>query len=302
MPTSPVSFEEITTKGSPLKVTRDGSATATRTFKVAGADALDFMAYLLIGDSGFPLGYPGLPGMRVDEVEREPHVDRATGTTSMTDASSEIITHDWCEIKASYKPFPIPHDSDSDDLPSGTWAEYKIKQTGAKRAIPKSHLQWASDGQQVEGEDVEDSVFLIESDHVVTWHNVPQPPWQAIGDCEGCVNSAAWRVPSINTVFAAETLLFLGATTALKLDIDSTNNKRSLEYTFRSRSWRAGQQGSGNRKPTTGSYTGTVYGWQYIIRPDVSGGFTFDKPVRPDGSELYSTADFATLFQFDATP
>lgn len=301
MPATAIPFEEITTKGSPLKITRDGQATASRTFKVAGANAIPFMAYLLTGDNGFPLGYPGLPGLRVDDVEREPHIDLATGPATLTDAASQIITHDWCEIKVSYKPFTAPHGSDSQDLPSGTWCEYKIKPASGKRSIPKTHMVWASDWAPVVGEGVEESMFLVEADHVVTWNNVPNPPWQAISKCEGCVNSNEWRIPSTGQYVAAETLLFLGATPSLKLDISSTNTKRSLEYTFRSRSWRVAEKGTGNIKPLGGSYGGTVYGWQYIIRPDAVDGVQLDKPLS-NGDYLYSTENFATLFQFEAFP
>jgi len=304
MPSTAIPFEEITPKGGGLKVARDGSASATRVFKVSGPNSLGFMSYLLTGDLGFPLAYPGLPGMRVDEVTRENYTDKATAASfgTYTDAANHLAVREEVEITVTYKPFPIPSAGDSADLPSGTWAEYKTRAAGARRSIPKTQLTWATDGKPVIGEDVEDSLYLVESEHVVTWHNVPNPPWSAIANCEGCINANEWRIPGTPQYVFAGTMLFMGATTSLKLDLNSSNNKRSLEYSFRSRHWRVGQLGSGNVKNTAGSYPGTVYGWQYIIRPDAADGIKLDRPVRPNGSYLYSTANFATLFQFEAFP
>jgi hypothetical protein len=112
------------------------------------------------------------------------------------------------------------------------------------------------------------------TEHHVTWHQVASPPWDAIRQLQGKVNSQAFLG------CAAETLLFEGAEAqkVFRAGAEGPSFAWQVRYVFRERSVK---------------YASEVYGWNHAYRTEPAG---FARATSGSAC-LYDLGDFTALFQ-----
>jgi hypothetical protein len=108
---------------------------------------------------------------------------------------------------------------------------------------------------------------------------VPHPPWDAIRDLRGKVNSA----PFLN--FQAGTVLFLGAETKRDFQVLDPGMWR-LAYRFKVRT-----------VPSTAG-SNALRGWNHWYRRNASAGEHWLEIADADDNRPYASGSFDALFQF----
>lgn len=233
----PVSFEEL--EGSPtIAINADGMQ-ATRVFRVAWSDWQDFVRDLTggwrpVGDSFEliePKSFPGLDNVVIDEVHitpLDPHnpdgqeVQTLTrGTNSYPQAGAKVV--------ATYKSrADADPENDDPDIPKGTVLTYSSDLGGETITIPGRAYTWGAGGDKLPA-DVNPGVFMPTGSYTLKWDRVASPPWSAIRNTRGKINSTAFHGA------AARTVLFLGARASRQFEFLHGATLWSLEYSFAER-------------------------------------------------------------------
>lgn len=283
----------------------------TRRFLVPWANRILFAKAILIQAGPFGLGpasYPhGLTATLADRVTVQPFGDRAPDAPNL-DLINNTNYYDKALVTVTYKTSDRPSTNDpnqqQENLPEGTWATYEQNFSGEFLTIPSRGLLWGSD---LEGsspvrtqvsEDAKATILIPLIDHVVTWNEVPYPPWKAIREASGNVNNATFRVPVNGLQVSKECLLFEGcqSKTEFKFGLKNLSMTQtwSLTYTFKQRELLA----LGGDVLTVDGDAGPV-GWNHAYRDEI-GKWDVPKTTNEDGEDrIYSSYDFKKLFQFE---
>jgi hypothetical protein len=294
---------------------RKGEATLVRQFKVKHSERMEFVEGLLFGGTitvmgspvaiYLPLQYPGFPAVRVDDVDVKPFIENHIGVGTLTNIETHIAAHEYSLVVVTYTPLDAAEAGDQ-SLPDGTWAEYDIETASEFITLKSSKLKWEDTGLSLPA-DSQTGKLSPKHAHVVRWHNVTQPPWDAIGSLEGCVNENEWTIPSTGIHVHEETMLFMGAKTKKTFSLFAQSNRTwSLEYRFLMRAVKHFDSQGAMHKD--GSPKTKVYGWNHQFRGNhqwVDGSGTvhsgsWGRPVDVDGNPSYPSGDFADLFAFEA--
>lgn len=226
--------------------------------------------------------FPGKSYLVLDQMDIKPFDD-----DNIVGSSGGLPTYTSAQLELTYKTKPYNTDDDDDtsddpDVPEGTYLTHRISLGGDILTLPESGLQWQAandDGIKDVAADVAPGMVIPTIEHQFTWHFVPSPPFAAMKNAYGKVNSALqYGAP-------AETLLFLGADA--NRDITTEGTKAwTLDYRFQEKALKAG---------------GVIAGWNHFFRPDPGAGQnSWQKILRKDGNTVYETADFSSLFEFSA--
>lgn len=282
-----VAFKELA--GSPIETYGPDGLEAQRTLLCAWDDR-ELVVEQLLGD-GYEYGgrsraqYPDKPDVVAMRARCEPFSDDVAPQVlnELTEGLNRY--RGFAKVTVSYE-LLVP--SDRKDLPTiepGTFLTYRQQPGGETMVLPGHALSWAgAAGVPVPPEAVPAlRVPLVE--HHFTWHRVVSPPWEAIRNCMGTVNDAAFLRA------AAGTVLFAGPTAEREfIRIDDLANPTL--------GWRIGYLFREKAVKTAG---GGVAGWNHAYRSLPADDPAWDELVDAHGDRPYPSADFSQLFQFAAT-
>jgi len=282
--------------GSPIETfTRARGFTAQRTFLTAWATRATAIKEIL-GDgyaygSTKPWTYPDMPGIITAQVKVTPFTDDIEATV-LNDLSVDINSYtNYAKIVVDYEPAevenaqPMEDPKDAIEVEEG-YLTYEMTFAGANRMIPGNAIRWSSDS--TPPTDGEWTKFHRLSDivHHWTWHRVPEPPLKAIRALTNFVNAGDFMGA------ADGTLLFEGARIRKEYLLSEIFGRPKqmfqVDYTFRERRIFTG----------LGQFAG---GWQYEYRSD-PGEEGWSPVVDANGSPLYATGDFSSLFLHHPQP
>lgn len=276
--------------GSPTFSVSKTAASATRQLRMDWPDINtaieDLFGLVFVAGTGVVRGdihtFPGKPWLLLDSMDIVPF-DKANPQTF--DANG-MPTFKKALATLKYKTVPWDQDDDSNeddpDTPEGTYLTHRISLGGDMLTLSESGLEWENnndDGKKDVAADVAPGMLIPTREHQFTWHFVPSPPWDAMRDAYGKLNT------NLQYGAAAETLMFLGADAERDVTIDGAR-AWTLDYRFQERALKAG---------------GIVVGWNHFFRPDpAAADNSWQKIKRKDGLFVYETTDFDPLFQFAA--
>jgi hypothetical protein len=175
-----------------------------------------------------------------------------------------------------YRTVNLRDRTDGPDNEIGTHLTYRMRFAAECQPIPARGWQWSDDASIPPPDDLGLVKLIPVTEHHLTWHQVVNPPWQAIHALQGKVNAGEFLgCPEA-------TLLFEGAE-ANKLFRAGFESGPSefcwqIHYVFRERSVKHG---------------GQVYGWNHFYREKPAGWVELTNGA----DRVYDLADLATLFQ-----
>ncbi len=282
-----MSVEEL--ENSPLLEIVGGEITAQRTFKVPWSERMDAVRALwgsleIIDDEPVytaPAHFPDFPSVLVSELRVEP-LDRASplGETSLTDYSSGTNDFAFARIIAKYKTFDNGTDgSHKPTVPNGTILTFSSDLAAEYVTIPGRTWRWNIDGNPAVSDDLSPGVLIPCEDIHLSWRRVPLPPWDAIRDLRGLINSDDFLG------HAAGTLLFLGARMQRDFQVIDTGLWR-IDFHFKAKELRS-----------TADSTVRL-GWNHFYRAQADASEHWLEIQDADGNPPYASGDFSTLFAF----
>lgn len=274
-----VDFEEL--EGSPSEsFTSSEGFTATRRLRCAWADRYDFIdeltGYSESTNARDALKYPGVfacytTGVKVEPEPPDKPDKKSVTLNSLSSYQYAIVTVEFAQRSITLSGAAPP---EPPEPPTGTFFTYRQTFGGEIVTIPGRVYHW-EDNQGVVPDDINFGVRRGESEHHLQWHRVPKPPWRALQQMRGRVNSVAFLGAPIGH------LLFPGAEVSREFDRDPEATPLwTIGMTFIERNI---------------SYNGVEYGWQHVFRENPAG---FVRLLDGNNRPAYEEGDFNTLFQF----
>jgi len=282
-----VAFKELA--GSPLETYGPDGMKAQRVL-LCGWDDRELVVEQLLGD-GYEYGgrsraqYPGKPDVVAMRTRCEPFTDDLAPQvlSELTEGLNRY--NGFAKVTVSYE-LLVP--SDREDLPAveqGTILTYRQQPGGETMVLPGHALAWAGAAEAPVPPEAVPPIHVPVVEHHFTWHRVVRPPWEAIRQCMGTVNEAAFMGA------AAATVLFAGATAEREfIRFDELANPALawwIGYLFREKAIK-----------TPG---GSVVGFNHAYRSLPADDPGWDELVDANGNRPYPSSDFSQLFQFAAT-
>ncbi len=274
-----VPFQELA--GSPVEEYTLGGFRAQRQFLIAWNDRGAFAQHLLgtAAEHGGQswLHYPGKPTAMAVRLRFEPLDPQAVEVQALADLTEGLNAYGRAFARATveYRTFNTQDRRDGPAAEPGTHLTYRTEFVVEPGRLPPGGWSWADSGQPLPA-DAQLPHTLPMTDHILTWLQVRNPPWETIQSMQGKVNAAAFLGCPPGT------LLFLGATAnkLFRADLDEAPSEFcwSLRYVFRERAIK---------------HAGQVYGWNYAWRDDPPGWAQVAAGQHP----LYDEADLAALFR-----
>lgn len=234
----PISFEEL--EGSPSGSFSDGKFTGRRMFAVDWADWTLFTAelygsYRLTGGTvsfNNPATFPGVPQAVCTDIQFAPLPgDNPEKTSAITLTNGNAVTYDKAKITAIYKiPFSnsrVRGRGDLPGVPTGTYLDFNSDHGAEWVTVPGRVWKWSADSEPL-GEDHNPGLLMPTEDITLTWSRVTSPPWNAIRDTKGKINSSQLMNYEVNKV------LFVGARARKSFQL-TEQTFWTLDYSFRVR-------------------------------------------------------------------
>lgn len=176
--------------------------------------------------------------------------------------------------------------------PEGSFFTYRQDLGGEYKTLPGFSFHWASGIRDAIGQLVPvapealPTVRRPVTEHQISWHRVVRPPWTAMRQWRGYVNSVAFMGAP------AETVLFEGATAEREFisfgDLEYPEFGWRIMYVFR-------------EKSIYDAATKAYYGWNHTYRGKPQNSPGWDRLVDNAGNFPYrTTANLGQLFEFAA--
>jgi hypothetical protein len=283
-----VAFKELA--GSPAETFGLEGVKATRRILVAWEQRQQMVVELLGGGYEFgglgPAGYPDCLGAVAVRASLEPWPPAPDEQGAFDDIASQLNSYSgkYALIVVEYEVLDARHSRTHLPRPrAGTLLTYRLDLGKEHIILPAESMLWSSDASLPVPPEAVPTIRVPISEHHVTWHRAVNPPWTAIRACLGTVNGAEFLGA------APETVLFDGATAQRQfLGVDALRQPQfgwQIGYVFREMTIKAG---------------GNLYGWNHRYRPLPQDDPGWDKLVDRHGNSLYRSADFSSLFEFEA--
>jgi hypothetical protein len=238
--------------------------------------------------------FPGIACAIVDTVDEEPFVP-LPGGGEFTDITTDLATYvgRYTKLTINY----VMNVADAGGVPGGTEPQpeddtrgtltYSLNHAGENIECMPGGVVWEDDSTIPVPPDAGIPFKVSTSDHILTWSNAENPPWDSIEMLKGCVNSTTFIGKP------AGTLLFDGATAEKTFKtLDELYNPQydwQLTYVFKSRLFRAF---------TYDAQIVTV-GWQHTWRSkpdDKAGWYRLKVQGSSPATYRYPEVDFSALF------
>lgn len=285
-----IPFEELA--GSPALSINQQTTTAVRTFRVAWDDWPAF-ARLLVGryrrvgcshEFVPPLPFPGDPNLIVSDIDIEPFDAEGPDGSDVATLTSGTNRYPaaGAKVTAVYESLFDADNRPRDDLPgvpTGTYLTYEADLGFEQFSTPSRRWRWnAPPDYPALAADVEPSLLLPTGDFRLTWHRVAVPPWTAIRNLRGHVNSGTF------VGAAAGTVMFLGA-----------KIRREFRFAEGGGFWRIEYQFAERAIPLNG---GGVAGWNHYFREQAISGEHWLPIINASNQPPYPNGDLGALFAF----
>ncbi len=282
-----IAFKELA--GSPVE-TYGPEGLQARRILLCPWDDREQVVEQLLGD-GYEYGgrsraqYPGKPDILAVRARCEPFADDVTEQTldELTEGLNRY--HGFAKVTVDYE---LLVSSDRDDLPSiesGTFLTYRQRFDEDSIQLPSHGLSWLSGATVAVPPEAAPTVRIVIVEHKFTWHRVVRPPWQAIRQCVGTLNDAAFLGATSSTV------RFDGATADREFiridDFASPEIGWRIGYVFRERAVKTG--------------SGQIVGWNHAYRSLPADTPGWDELTDGAGDSPYPSSDFTSLFRFSTT-
>lgn len=289
-----------------------GGAQITRRFLIPWDRRLEFTALMIDGQTGVRVGparYSPFPPAIVDSIEHAPF-SKKPDKFDMTDPAMQVnnftgsVASDECNCLTVVTYVASPRNSQTGDpdkeqvdLPEGTYVSYRRRSTGEYMTVPGRGLEWSA-GVPV-GQDTHATIRIPLVEHIVTWHRVKYPPWQAIDENTGKVIGFTTKLPGHGRIYQLDTLLFEGGESDREFQIGlNATETWQMTYTFK------------ERRVTSlrpGVASATIIGWNHLYRPE-TGDWSrpFVQGTSADPKYMYDKIpdldEFKKLFRFEQSP
>ncbi|MCG8586905.1 MAG: hypothetical protein MI757_19550 [Pirellulales bacterium] len=280
-----IDFEEL--EGSPTIRISESGTLATRVFRVAWDDWIDF-ARSLVGEYAIvgctfqflpPIAFPDMPNLVVSDIDVEPFdpgnpegsevSTLSSGTNRYPDAGAKVTVRYQNLFDSDNTPR-----ADLPGVPEGTYLTYEADLSAETISTPGRAWQWDDGSDEPLPPDVRPRIMVPTGAFRLVWHRVMLPPWDAIRSLRGHVNAT-------NFVGATpETVMFCGARIRREFQFLTTGGYWRVEYQFNER---------------TVPLASGVGGWNHALQ-DENGGWV--KVKDRAGDPPHPTGDLALLFLF----
>jgi len=282
-----VAFKELA--GSPVETYGIEGLKATRTLLCGWSDR-ERVVEQLLGDA-YEYGgrsraqYPGKPDIVAMRIRCEPFADDVTPQV-LSDLTEGLNQYDgFAKITVNYE-LLVP--SEREDLPAieaGTFLSYRQDFSVEKLVLPGHSLRWSDQPAVPVPPEIAPTVHVPTIEHRLTWHRVVDPPWTAIRDCVGTLNSRQFMGA------AAGTVLLDGA--SAEREFININDFASPEL-----GWQIGYVFLEKAVKAVG---GNSVGWNHAYRSLPADDPGWDELTDANDQRPYSSTDFQQLFQFGTT-
>ena len=275
----PIPFQEL--GGSPVETYDVDGFRAQRQFLIAWDDrdafAADVLGMALEHGGRTWASYPGKSSVFAVQLRYEPFDPNSPDAQNLSGLTESLnrYTGSFAKATVEYHTVNLRDRSDGPENEIGTHLTYRMSFAAVEQPITPRGWSW-TDNLAPAPSDLVLVKAVPMTEHRLTWHQVINPPWNAIRDLQGKVNAAEFlNCPS-------GTLLFEGAE-ANKLfrsgyDAGSSDFCWQIAYLFREKSVKQG---------------GAVFGWNHAYRDDPPGWAELTNGAGP----LYDAGDFTPLFQ-----
>jgi hypothetical protein len=235
--------------------------------------------------------YPGSDNVVAMQVKIEPFEARPDDAGQFTDITAQLNSYSgqFALVTITYELLVIGGlKNHTPNTPGGTYLTYRMDFSSQTMTMPGQSLQWESDQNIPVPPESVPILRVPVIEHHLTWHLVPNPPWDAVRNCVGCVNQSDFLGA------AAETVLFDGATAEKQfVSLDQTNAPQyawKLTYLFREKAI---------KYPAAPGSPPETFGWNHAYRSLPYSAPGFDRLLDTNGNTLYCGVDFSPLFSFD---
>lgn len=274
-----VPFQELA--GSPREEYTVTGFRAWRQFLLAWDDR-DAFARQLLGTpaehGGQPwLRYPGKPTAMAVRLRFEPLDPEGVEVQTLGDLAEDLNRYGSGFAKATveYRTVNTQDRLDGPPAEPGSHLTYRMEFVVEPGRLPPGGWTWADSGQPLFAE-AELAHHVPMTDHILTWLQVRNPPWQTIRALQGKVNASEFLGCPPGT------LMFLGvaANKLYRAGLDEAPSEFcwSLRYVFRERAIK---------------HAGQVYGWNHAWRDSPAGW----AELAAGPHRLYDQADMTALFR-----
>ncbi|MBN1910117.1 MAG: hypothetical protein JW818_10285 [Pirellulales bacterium] len=274
-----IPFREL--GGSPCEWYDAAGFHARREFLVAWADRDAFALYVLGEAAEFggstQVNYPGKAHVFAVKLRYEPADPDQPDVKELTEIDQELNSYadSWAKAIVEYRTVNPRDREDGPENEPGTYLTYRMRYLGAFQPVGPGGWMW-SDTYGAVPSTQELAKWIPMTEHLLTWHQVVNPPWQTISELQGTLNDAEFLG------CAAGTLLFEGADAnklyRAGLDEGPSPFCWEIAYLFRERAIKSG---------------GSVFGWNHAYRENPAGWVT----VTNGSANLHDSADFSPLFE-----
>ncbi len=275
-----MSFRELA--GSPVEEYGPQGFRARREFLVAWEDRAAFAAAALGAASGYGGGlaasYPGRSAVRAVSLKFEPFEPRPD-EKPLASLTADMNSYSGAPLRAviEYRSLVPPRLPRVPPVPPETFLGYRMQFAAEHVPLAPRGWQWIDDPELPLPDDLNLTLIVPLTEHHVTWHRVPLPPWEAIRALQGRVNDDDFLGA------AAGTVRFDGAEADKDFQtvFDAAHPEWfwKLRYVFRERTLHV------DDVPVT---------WNHVYREDPPGWAGLAAGARP----LYLEGDFGRLFEF----
>jgi hypothetical protein len=286
-----IAFKELA--GSPTETYGPRGLKAVRRVLCAWEDYRALVGELLSnsyvsGDFTLSAPYPGYDQVVAAQVKVEPFQANPNDSRGFTDITANLNSYSgqFALLTVTYELLVLVGSKDRmPTLQQGTFLTYRMDFSSQSVAMPGYSLHW---------DNVPDAPIPPESnpilrvpvvEHHISWHRVDDPPWTAIRNCIGCVNSSTFLGAP------ADTVLFDGATAGKEFvslsDLSEPQYSWKLTYVFKEKAVK---------------YSGdppAIYGWNDSYRSLPADSPGYDRLLDANDGPLYADVDFSNLFLFE---
>jgi len=242
--------------------------------------------------SGFGIKLPGYDFLRADSIHIEPLSEKIVGPlasdgTVDTDMDFDtIVEFEKAKCVIKYATFLGSVQGTTLNEPFNPdpvlFLEHKLAMGCEFLQIPSEGLQWKNNTSSPVPDGLPIGIRIPTTEHSITWPFISFPPWTAMRNTIGKVNSSA--ITFQTGLISAECLMFMGMEASRQITSDGTT------------CWNVTYRFSEKQTATTGTViTTAAKGWNVFYNPVTQ---TFDIIVKSDGTtRIYDTTNFLNLFQ-----
>jgi len=230
--------------------------------------------------------FPGRPGCYVDDILVERNEDAKTTFQNIDNIETDINEYpdSLTRITAQYK---FLNSAEGDVPVSEGYVDYSFSSNKEALYLPGRQMVWENEPEQIIREaDAALPFYQTVIEHTFTWYNVTKPPFTAIRELAGTVNSVPWPPQGQKFQAPRGTLLFDNASGSVRTYTNPEPNVAqpgwTITYVFKEKQIFDG-----------GNFKG---GWNYVYREAPADKVGWQQVQFNNGDLPYRETDFDPLF------